>query len=147
MTPGTHLDIIAHTIQLSLAPIFVLVACGTILSVLINRLGRVVDRARLLEGRLAAHHEEEENTKLQIELDSHFLRARLTYFAITLSIVCALAICLVVAFMFIGTFMSKDFTTIIVLLFVGAMIAFIGALLTFLREIFIAVTSLRIGNS
>jgi hypothetical protein len=39
---------IAQTIQLALAPVFVLVAIGNIMNVLSSRLGRVVDRSRKL---------------------------------------------------------------------------------------------------
>ena len=42
---------IAHTIQLALAPVFVLVAIGNILNILSTRLGRIVDRARVLQQR------------------------------------------------------------------------------------------------
>ena len=42
---------IAHTIQLALAPVFVLVAIGNILNLLSTRLGRVVDRVRYLQQR------------------------------------------------------------------------------------------------
>ena len=45
---------IAQTIQLALAPVFVLVALGNILSTLANRLGRVVDRSRELQQRHGA---------------------------------------------------------------------------------------------
>ena len=42
---------IAQTIQLALAPVFVLVAIGNILNLLSSRLGRVVDRSRHLQER------------------------------------------------------------------------------------------------
>ena len=45
---------IAQTIQLALAPVFVLVAMGNILNLLSSRLGRVVDRARSLQDRHVA---------------------------------------------------------------------------------------------
>jgi len=44
---------IAHTIQLALAPVFVLVAIGNIMNILSTRLGRIVDRARHLQQRHA----------------------------------------------------------------------------------------------
>lgn len=40
---------IAQTIQLSLAPVFVLVAIGNIMNILTTRLGRIVDRSRHLQ--------------------------------------------------------------------------------------------------
>ena len=42
---------IAQTIQLALAPVFVLVAIGNIMNILSTRLGRIVDRSRALQVR------------------------------------------------------------------------------------------------
>ena len=50
----TQLQDITHTIQLAVAPVFLLTAIATTLSVLTTRLGRIVDRARRVEGRLHA---------------------------------------------------------------------------------------------
>ena len=45
---------IAQTIQLALAPVFVLVAIGNIMNILSTRLGRIVDRSRHLQERHGA---------------------------------------------------------------------------------------------
>jgi len=42
---------IAQTIQLAIAPVFLLAGIGSILNVLAGRLARVVDRSRVLEER------------------------------------------------------------------------------------------------
>lgn len=47
---------IAHVIQLSVAPVFLLTSVGTLLSVMTNRLGRVIDRARALEAKIENSH-------------------------------------------------------------------------------------------
>src|SRR5581483_7716102 len=44
---------VAHVIQLAIAPVFLLTAVGTVLNVLANRLGRTVDRRRVLVAALA----------------------------------------------------------------------------------------------
>jgi hypothetical protein len=54
MPAESHLTLIAKTIQLSVAPVFLLTAIGTTLAVLTSRLNRIVDRARVLEGRMAS---------------------------------------------------------------------------------------------
>ncbi|GHD00340.1 DUF2721 domain-containing protein [Novosphingobium pokkalii] len=46
---GKNSRMIAQTIQLSLAPVFVLVAIGNIMNILTTRLGRIVDRSRHLQ--------------------------------------------------------------------------------------------------
>ena len=43
---------IAHVIQLSVAPVFLLTSVGAILNVMANRLARIIDRARMLEQKL-----------------------------------------------------------------------------------------------
>jgi hypothetical protein len=40
---------VAHAIQLAVAPVFLLSGIGAILAVMTNRLGRIIDRARVLE--------------------------------------------------------------------------------------------------
>ncbi|HWW33476.1 MAG TPA: DUF2721 domain-containing protein, partial [Steroidobacteraceae bacterium] len=45
---------IAHVVQSSVAPVFLLTGVAATLGVLTNRLARVVDRARALEGQLEA---------------------------------------------------------------------------------------------
>lgn len=42
---------VAHAIELAVAPVFLLTGIGAILAIMINRLGRVIDRARVLEER------------------------------------------------------------------------------------------------
>jgi hypothetical protein len=54
MPPEPHLTHIAMAIQFSVAPVFLLTAIGTTLAVLPNRLSRIVDRARVLEGLLSS---------------------------------------------------------------------------------------------
>ena len=139
-----YLTQIARAIQLSVAPVFLLTAIGTTIAVLTNRLSRIVDRARILEERLVSTTVQGE-AAMQAELAALSQRAKLINLAITLGTVCALLICLMIASMFIGVFLSLNLAIFVSLLFVTAMFFFIGALLAFLREIYTAVKTLRIG--
>ena len=58
MAVDSHIFDISRTIQLAVAPVFLLTAIGTIINVLIGRLGRAVDRRRLLEEHLSEYSEE-----------------------------------------------------------------------------------------
>ncbi|MEK6211061.1 MAG: DUF2721 domain-containing protein [Pseudomonadota bacterium] len=136
-----HVTDIARIIQLAVAPVFLLTAIGTILSALNNRLGRIVDRRRVLEDRLRTPPAEEatrvkEDVK---ELNLLAQRIRLIYHAIMLSVLCALFICLLVAGAFLGVFITADLAKLVGTLFILAMFALIGSLGMFLREIFLAV--------
>jgi hypothetical protein len=137
-----HVTDVARLIQLAVAPVFLLTAVGTIIGVLTTRLGRAIDRSRLLEDRL---HQlpPEGQMAVREELGVLSRRVRLVYAAIVLAVICALFVGLLIAVAFVDAFINVDLSRFIGLLFIGAMIAFIFALLIFLREIFLAVTSAR----
>jgi hypothetical protein len=136
-----HVTDITRIIQLAVAPVFLLTAIGTILSALNNRLGRIVDRRRVIEDRLRKNLPEgEQHGKEDLgELELLARRIRLIYHAIVLAIVCALFICLLVASAFLGVFVTVDIARLIGTLFILAMFALIGSLWMLLREVFLAV--------
>jgi hypothetical protein len=136
-----HVTDIARIIQLAVAPVFLLTAIGTILSALNNRLGRIVDRRRVLEDRLRTPPAESA-ARVKEDVDELNLlgqRIRLIYHAIMLAVVCALLICMLVAGAFLGVFISMDLGKVVGTLFILAMFALVGSLGLFLREIFLAV--------
>ena len=49
-----HLTDIARVIQLAVAPVFLLTAIATLISAMNTRLGRIVDRRRVIQTRLKA---------------------------------------------------------------------------------------------
>ena len=136
-----HVTDITRIIQLAVAPVFLLTAIGTILSALNNRLGRIVDRRRVIEDRLRKGLPEgEQPGKDDVEeLELLARRIRLIYHAIVLAIVCALFICLLVASAFLGVFVTVDIARLIGTLFILAMFALIGSLWMLLKEVFLAV--------
>ena len=135
---------VAHVIQLAVAPVFLLTAIGTLLSVMTNRLARIIDRARRLEGRLESAPPESV-AGIHALLATLSQRAKLINRAITLSTVAALLVCTVIAILFLGDFLRFTIIVPVAFLFVTAMLSLVVALLSFLREIFIATGSLRIG--
>jgi len=133
---------ISHVIQLAVAPVFLLAGIGAFTNVLAVRLGRIFDRIRLLEDSFAKH-EPARRQDILADLVSLQTRARLTYIGIALDIVAALLVCLLVATAFVEHFFNFQIRGLIGGLFIAAMLALIGGLIAFLREVFIAVRSLR----
>ena len=135
---------ITHTIQLAVAPVFLLTALGTMLSVLTTRLARIVDRARRVEARLR-----DESGALRegsvLELRSLEGRVRLIHWALTLGTSAALLVCLLIAVAFVGYLSGARVGPIMAILFIAAMGAYVGALVCFLREVFIAIRTLEFG--
>ncbi len=144
MDAGTPLVDIGQVIQLAVAPVFLLSGIGIILTVLTNRLARVIDRARRLEE--AARSASGEALKEQRgELLVMAQRARLMNRAITLSTGSALLVAIVVVLLFLGALLDFNATLPVAGLFILAMLCLIWALLLFLREVFLAIKALKIG--
>jgi hypothetical protein len=134
---------VSHTIQLAIAPVFLLTGVGTNLMVLTNRLARIIDRTRVLEDRLEAGIVPD-TARLRAELLSLYQRTHLINRAITLSTTCALLVCITIAALFIGDALALGLSKFIALLFIFAMLALIGSFVYLLREIFVAIGSISI---
>ncbi len=106
---------IAHVIQLAIAPVFLLTAVGTLLNV------------------------------LAAELVFNERRTRLIYLSISLAVMCALLICLLIAIAFLDALITADLSQLVAILFVLSMVALIGSLSIFLREIFLGVNTARVA--
>lgn len=132
---------IGHVIQLAIAPVFLLTAVGTLLNVLVNRLGRSVDRRRVLTGALPDLQGTLAETA-RGELAFVARRVKLIYSAILLAVTCALLICLLIAMAFLDALLTADLAQLVAILFVLAMLALIGSLSLFLREIYLGVNTI-----
>ncbi|HEY8067400.1 MAG TPA: DUF2721 domain-containing protein [Burkholderiales bacterium] len=142
MASPSSIGDIAHVIQLAIAPVFLLTGVGTILAVLSNRLGRAVDRSRVVENLLPGLAGDV-LALAQDELALLSRRTQLIYTSIVLAVGCALFVCLLIAVAFIDAFLAVNLAQTLGALFVLAMLALIACLVIFLREIFLAVTSAR----
>ena len=133
-----HLTDISHVIQLAVAPVFLLTAIATLISALNTRLGRIVDRRRVVQERLHTR-EPGEAEAAQQEIRYLQRRSRLIYYAIFCAVLAALLVCLVVAGAFLGALLGVDLARSVATLFIGAMLAMIAGLGLFLREVYLAV--------
>jgi hypothetical protein len=131
---------ITHSIQLAVAPVFLLTGIGTIIGVLTTRLGRVIDRTRrLVELRETA--DAKHKHKLDGELHVLVRRRHLVNRAIVSGTAAALLVCITIAVTFIGQLAEVHVGPIIAALFVLSMLAAIAALVLFLMEVLAATTS------
>jgi hypothetical protein len=134
-----------RAIQLAVAPVFLLSGIGVLLGVLTNRLARVIDRARKIEAEIAGLDEATRGERHTI-LRTLARRARHINRAIALSTIAALLVSLVVVLLFSTSLVTLDLGYAVGLLFVTAMLALIGALVSFLLEVRIAVAALKFAK-
>ena len=136
---------IGDVIRLAVAPVFLLAGVGAMLNVLAARLARIVDRARLME-ELLTRTKEDQADDLRRRLRILAQRARWINRAMTLCVVTALSVTLVVVALFVDAFVNVNLSLAIGALFAGGMLSFALGQLYFLREVFVATASLRIGE-
>lgn len=134
---------IAQTIQLALAPVFVLVAMGNILGLLSTRLGRVVDRARVLQDRhVATAGPERDMVVAEIRMIDQ--RISLVTRAMRLLVVSGLAIGTTVAVLFLEELLGMNLQRVAAGTFLLAIALLMVALVLFLRETQVAAQQLKI---
>jgi len=137
---------VAHAIQLSVAPVFLLSGIGAMLAVMTNRLSRIIDRARVLEAQLPGASGDAAAV-VHRQLATLSRRAKLISSSIALCTTTALLVCAVIATGFLSAVLLRfDASVTVAILFITAMVTFFVGLVLFLREIFVATTNLRIGS-
>ncbi|GGI53307.1 DUF2721 domain-containing protein [Oxalicibacterium solurbis] len=138
-----ELNDIGHIIQLSVAPVFLLTGVGTTLTVLTNRLARIVDRSRILEDKFRKEEDEAHAGDYRDELITLYSRSHLINRAIVLATACALMISLVIISLFVGDALNIDLSKYIAAFFVLAMVSLLASFSYLLREIFLATQTMR----
>jgi hypothetical protein len=140
MAIDSHIFDISRTIQLAVAPVFLLTAIGTIINVLISRLARAVDRRRILEEHLPEFVGEVLEDAVR---ELRMLQRRIIFvlWSVALAVLAALLVCLLIGVAFAGAYISVDLSREVAVLFIGAVVALTFCLLLFLREISIAALS------
>jgi hypothetical protein len=142
MTPTAA---IAGVIQLAVAPVFLLAAIAGLLGVMSTRLGRIIDRARVIERRIPEARGDEQRTLLRSETTVLWRRIALINWGIRLCVTGALMVCVVIVSLFVGAFVAINIAALIALLFVLAMILMIAGLLFLLREVNVSTRHMRQG--
>jgi len=137
------LPIIQHAIQLAVAPVFLLTGVAGMLTVMTNRLGRIIDRARNLEERWGDLLDSA-RAEARAEIITLERRRALSSWAINFCTGAALLVCLCIVTLFWEEFFAVDLRWFAGVQFVGAMLALIGGLACFLREVYFATHTMRI---
>lgn len=146
MNPIITATDLAMIIQLSVAPVFLLAGIAGFLNVMSGRLGRIVDRARVVEVRESRLNDPRSRTIAHRELVTLWRRINITNWSIGLCTGSGLLVCTLIVSLFVGGFWGLNIGSIIVGLFVLALVLLIIALMFFLKEVQLATRTLRIDK-
>jgi type IV secretory pathway VirB6-like protein len=136
---------VAQTIQLAVAPVFLLAGIAGILNVVATRLARVVDRVRTLERHIPKAEQALREQELS-ELAILGRRMNICHLSIGLCTASALLICMVVMILFLAGLTRTNYGASVSLLFIGATLCLTLGLLLFLAEVTIATRSVRVNE-
>ncbi|WP_423606745.1 DUF2721 domain-containing protein [Sphingomonas sp. MS122] len=137
------LSTVAQTIQVSIAPVFLLAGIAGILNVLIGRMARVVDRSRKIE-QLHPVSKGAEHDRHVWELRLIDRRLSVINTSIWLCVASAILICLVVALMFGATLTHLDIGGIVAVTFIASMLLLTAGLIAFLVEVRLSLLAVHV---
>jgi hypothetical protein len=137
------LGAIAETIQLSVTPVFLLVATGSLLNVFTGRLARVVDRSRTLI-ELWGTTDGQEHERIVAELRVVDRRIDVINNSIGAAVACGIVVCLLVALLFTQAVAGFDLGLAAAWVFALAMLLLLLSLALFLYEVRLAIRTIHV---
>jgi Protein of unknown function (DUF2721). len=137
---------LSHIIQLAVAPVFLLAGIAGFLNVMSGRLGRIVDRARVVERRRLSLDDAAVLERLSREIHVLWRRIRLINWSIALCTGSGLMVCVLIVTLFGGSYWGINVGAGIVLEFVLALMLLIASLILFLKETQLATRTLKAGG-
>ena len=131
-------------IQAAIAPVVLISGVGLLLLTLSARLGRIVDRTRLVAAELRAAQEGDRGG-LEHQLSVLRHRARLIRLSLTLSASAVALVGVVMTLLFLGLVLGWNVTLVCTLLFVAALTCVVVAMFVFVRELSESLVALELS--
>jgi hypothetical protein len=141
--PFTSVSQLIPVLQTAIGPVILISGVGLLLLTMTNRLGRVIDRSRILHLDLRkAPEAERPQIRAQLEILSR--RAGLIRLAIALASFSVLLASILVIVLFLTALLQLEDAWLITALFIGCMLALIGSLIAFIRDVNLSLVALRL---
>jgi hypothetical protein len=121
-------------LQIAIGPVILISGIGLLLLSMTNRIGRAIDRARILSQQLRENPDlERQRTLAQIKILAR--RANLLRQAIILASLSLLLAAVLIIALFLVVLFQWNAVWLLVTLFIGCMLALIGSLLAFIQDV------------
>lgn len=137
---------LAVIIELAVAPVFLLAGVAGFLNVMSARLGRIIDRARVVEVRELRLNDPILRAATHRETLLLWRRVKVINWSIGFCTGAGLLVCTLIVTLFVGGFWRMSLGGLIVAFFVLALVLLIVSLVLFLTEVQLATRTLRIGR-
>jgi len=139
----TSLEQIIPELRDAIGPVILISGVGLLLLTMTNRLGRAIDRARLLKAELSKRTEAERE-HLQAQVAIIYRRAKMIRLSITLAAMSALLAAALVVTLFLTALLRWENGWLASIIFIGCMVSLIASLVTFIRDINLSLRALKL---
>lgn len=140
---NTTISELLPILQFSIGPVILISGVGLLLLTLTNRFGRMLDRTRQLNQELAAGLVAEKAAPLRAQIDILMRRAGILRLSITLGAVTVLLAAVLMLLLFLGAWLHFELAGLIAAVFCLALLCLIGSMLTFIRDMNLALAAVR----
>jgi hypothetical protein len=130
-------------LQTAIGPVILISGIGLLLLTMTNRLGRAIDRARLIGSELG-QSDDSARPALEAQLRILWHRARLIRTAIALAAASALSAALLVILIFLAAILALPIPGLIAVVFTACMLFLIASLAIFIHDINRSLAALRL---
>jgi hypothetical protein len=128
---------------MAVGPVILISGVGLLLLSMTNRLGRVIDRSRLLAESLRKA-DAGDQARLSSQLKILSRRARLVRLAIILATLSVLMAAVLIIALFLAALSGLEIGVLVILLFVGCMGSLIASLVVFIADIDLSLSALKL---
>lgn len=137
------LNEIIPTLQVAIGPVILISGVGLLLLTMTNRLGRAIDRARLL-AREVHDRPDAERGRVVAQVATIYRRARLLRLMITLAGLSVLLASVLIIVLFLAALLGRNYGLAICFVFIACMASLIGSLVLFIYDIHLSLVALRL---
>ncbi len=121
-------------LQTAIGPVILISGVGLLLLTMTNRLGRAIDRARILDAQIPKLQQQERKRKVA-QLSILWRRARIIQVAITLASTSALCAAILIVLLFLTALLQIENPWLISTLFILCVVTLISSLLLFIHDV------------
>ena len=141
--PTTPLHEIVQVLQVAIGPVILISGVGLLLLTMTNRLGRAIDRARLLKAELSQRTgEDREQALAQVAII--YRRARMVRLSIILAALSALLASALIITLFVTALLHSEQAILVSIIFIACMTALFASLVAFICDINLSLHALKL---
>jgi len=131
-------------IQLAITPVILITGLGSLLLTMTNRMGRIVDRTRILAGQARSATATGERAHIESQLKIMYQRAKIIRLAVTLAASSMFFSGTLIVMIFLSALLNVPLAAAILGVFIVGVLLLLGSLAAFLRDIFLSLNALAL---